>query len=319
MDILLVTDHNFIMPTVIAMKSVCISNPKEYITFHVIIDETVNKVDVDSIKKINESNEGKVSLKLYPINSGGIDLNIFPQIGKTHHSKATYYRILVCNILPPELKKVLYIDSDVIVRKNISELWNIDIEGYAVACVPDANEDNREILKRLNIDYKLGYFNAGIAYINLEYWRLNNIQNRLLTFIKEKSDLIKFVDQDVLNAVLKSEKKFLPLKYNVQTGFLLKPKYLKIDLKKYKDQLTEAVSDPYIIHFIGPKPWSPDCHNPYKVYFKNVQDMTEWKDVRMVKGEKYVKAVIRKYLREILICLGLYENKLIDVKLNDNR
>lgn len=43
-----------------------------------------------------------------------------------------YARYLVPQLLPDEVKRVLYLDQDMIVQQDIVGLWNVDLEGYPV-------------------------------------------------------------------------------------------------------------------------------------------------------------------------------------------
>ena len=52
-----------------------------------------------------------------------------------HVSLATYFRILIPRILPADIDKVLFLDSDVIVRAPVAELYNQSIDGYTHAAV----------------------------------------------------------------------------------------------------------------------------------------------------------------------------------------
>ena len=87
-----------------------------------------------------------------------------------------------------------------IVRKDISELWLTDLSGHAVAAVEaPLSKRNRD---RLQISDNYFYFNAGMLLINLRKWRESHAFDQFMAFLRDKADLIKWWDQDVLNAVL---------------------------------------------------------------------------------------------------------------------
>ena len=91
-----------------------------------------------------------------------------------HISQATYYRLLMSDILPIGVEKVIYLDCDIIVRKSLIELWECDITNYAIGAI---HQITREIedATRLNYPIEYGYFNAGVLLIYIAYWRKNNI------------------------------------------------------------------------------------------------------------------------------------------------
>src|SRR5262249_37896783 len=61
-------------------------------------------------------------------------------------SIAVYYRLLASRLLPCDLNKVLYLDSDIIVRRSLSELWIVDITDYALAAVSNYEDSARKDL-----------------------------------------------------------------------------------------------------------------------------------------------------------------------------
>ncbi|MBJ7429194.1 MAG: glycosyltransferase family 8 protein, partial [Bacteroidia bacterium] len=73
-----------------------------------------------------------------------------------HVSFATYYRIVIPNILVRQTSKILYLDTDIVVCKNLKPLWDLNIENYTIAA---ANEINFEGPARLGFDEKYKYFN----------------------------------------------------------------------------------------------------------------------------------------------------------------
>lgn len=296
MDILLVADHNFIMPACVAMKSLCINNSEEEVLFHVIVDETVDTDDENKLREI-VVNVKRKGVRIYNAVKSISILTKFPGIEKTHHSKATYYRLIACEILPLSLHKVLYIDDDVIVRKNLSDLWRVDMNRYAIAVAPDGMENSASInCKRLGYDKSLGYFNAGVMMINLDYWRINNVQDSFIDYISAYSENIVYVDQDVLNYVLRHDKIIIPMKYNLQTSTLCRF-IQECDLYTCEEETRQAVQDPAIIHFIGVKPWNKECLHPYKNVFFYYQSMTGWKGTPLSWYRKDIKHICKYYVK----------------------
>ena len=286
------TDHRFVMPCGVMLKSLFVNNRNNDIHVHVIIDNSVTNDDQSRIKYI-VVDEHKGRLSFY--NSDEIQFRSFPNLGEhTHVSKATYYRLFMTSILPQELTKVLYLDVDLLVLNDLSELWEYSIENVAFAAVIDHSTSAIEHYNRMQYSYNDNVINAGVLLINLTYWRKYQLQDKFVEFIQKYPQRIKFHDQDVLNCVLHKQKKLLPLKYNVQTAFFYKPAYLKIDLMHYKVELEEAKKEPIILHFsTGTKPWNEDCVHPLRSEFIKYQKMTYWK------GIIYKSQISRPQLRTI--------------------
>ena len=297
MEIAACTNHRFIMPIGVMMHSVCRNNNDLEVRFHVIVDESVTEEDKQDLKDVAEGN----SIQFYTVDS-----RIFSSMPLTEvFSPATYYRLLLPKILPEDLHKVLYLDCDLIVRHSLLSLWETDVDGYALAAVTDNSESDIVIYNRLRYSPSLSYFNAGVLLINLDYWRTNSIDDEIESFIKNHLDRIHYVDQDILNYVLREKKKILPIKYNTQTCFLWVPERALYDYWKYEKEILEAREDPIIVHYIGLKPWIEGSNHPYKSTFVKYQDETKWKGCIWKVPQRPFMVKVRSHLKNILKEMGL--------------
>ncbi len=203
--------------------------------------------------------ESLKSIKDYSLEFVSVNPDMFEEYAKIKtHAYLTlpaYYRLKMASLLP-NLKKIIYLDCDVAVNASLNELFNIDIEDFAVAAVKDIN---RRMLKK-----NPKYFNSGVMLFNLEYWRKNNIEETLLNFTKANCDNIKTGDQEVLNRVLYNEVKLIDDAWNVQSSNF--------------SNRSSYISKPKIIHFVCKnKPWKKNCFSYHKdLYFKYLQ-LTPWK------------------------------------------
>lgn len=271
------TDSRFVMPTGVMIQSVCMNNPNVDIVFHIIVSDDFtlrNKLELDDVA----SNFKKVHLLFYSA-SDSIRNFSFPGLeGVYTITSVSYYRLWLAEILPSDIDKILYLDGDVIVRHSLQSFFDIDLSDYAVGAVYDGWEDNT-VYNRLKYSSNLGYFNAGVLLINLAYWREYAVINDFISYMRNHSEDIKWCDQDVLNACFSDKKKFLPLKYNFQNGFLWKNP--NIDFTSLGKEILENYKDPIIIHFTGEKPWSKYQRrpNPFSSSWIKYQNYTKWKGV----------------------------------------
>ena len=275
-DIAACSDRNFVMPTGVMMQSVCVNNPDVDIVFHIIVDGDVTDDDKCDLEDVTAPYSGK-SVVFYRASEFIKNID-FPALENSPLTEATYYRLWLAEMLPIEVEKVLYLDGDVIVRHSLLLLWNTDIEGYAVAAVPDSLEGRAEFYRRLNYSPSLGYFNAGVLLVNLKYWRGCHVQTDFMRFIQEFCDIIKFCDQDVLNCLFKESKVILPLTYNLTSAFLWKEP--EFNTGKYVEELASTLIDPVVVHFASPeKPWyayQREPH-PFRSTFLKYQNQTRWR------------------------------------------
>lgn len=279
MHILCSTDSNYIMPTAVMMKSVSVNNFDVYVCFHIIIDKSVDLFQKKQLQDVVDKKKHTVIFHTFDETL----IDTFPRIGEVKENyitKATYYRLFVTKILPDDLEKIIYLDGDVVVDKPLKYLWEIDMSNYAIAGVTDMSEMIHDY-HRLGYDTKFGYFNAGVLVINLKYWREHNVIENFMDIIINQPERIKLHDQDILNIVFYNRKLVLPLRYNVQSGFLYKPEYQQMDYERYKDELHSAIYSGMIIHFCNEiKPWHKDCKNPLKRKWIKYLKMTKWKNYR---------------------------------------
>lgn len=278
MDIAACTDRHFVMPTGVMMQSVCVNNPEVGIVFHIIVNDDVTDGDKCDLEDVTAPYSEK-SVVFYRASEFIKNID-FPALENSPLTEATYYRLWLAEMLPKEIEKVLYLDGDVIIRHDLLPLWNTDIEDYAVAAVSDFSEGMIDIYNRLHYPCHLGYFNAGVLLVNLEYWRDHAVLDEFLCFMKKYPERIHWHDQDVLNFVFCEKKKKLPLKYNFQNGFMYRvPRF---DYWKYEKEIKEACKDPIIVHFMGKKPFEAYQRDPHPLrstFFK-YQDQTKWKGIR---------------------------------------
>ena len=221
-----------------------------------------------------------------------------------HVSIVTYYRLLAPILLPSDVDKILYLDCDMIINGNISALYNEDIKEHPIAMSKDEAFFIEEKYERLDYCKSYAYKNAGVTLINLKYWRENKIADKCLEYISKYPERVKFHDQDTLNAVLHKEIKLLPIKYNLQTGFLYTDytRYYENDMP----EILEATKSPVIIHFTGvSKPWFKDSRHPYRKRFMHYKNISLWKAHPLKENRYSLYERIIRLRNEIIWALGI--------------
>ena len=246
-------DSNYTEQLLVSVASI-LKNAEETENFNFyILDGGLQENDkklIEALKKIKNFN-----VKFISVNNE--DFAVCPLLKyKSEHYKnyhvtlPTYFRFKLAEYLS-DIKNVLYLDCDVIVRKSLKELFATDLQNTSAVMIEDV-EGEKEA-KRLNLNK---YFNAGVMLINLEFWRQNKISAKLFEYSKNNKNIIQWQDQDVLNVVLKESVKELDSKWNFQY-FL----YDNVDLKDLQDSS--------ILHLSGRfKPWlMPFEHPVYDLYY----------------------------------------------------
>lgn len=190
-----------------------------------------------------------------------------------YFSLAAYSRLLLPSLLP-DVKKILYLDCDVVVRHDISELYDLDINDYSVAAALDCIGMIEEKRKTHSYDLeKYGYINSGVMLINLEYWRKTNCVKLILNWLAKHD--APLVDQDGINAILYGTIKIIHPKWNfMEYYFNLQPAVCE----EYEDKVRVTRKNPYIVHFcLRFKPWKVECYNWYRYDWLKYKNKTPWK------------------------------------------
>lgn len=184
----------------------------------------------------------------------GVDLS---QATVTSH--ATLVRIDLPDIIS-EPDRILYLDCDVIVRRSLDTLFDLNLDGRAIAACLDSLM--RELIATGTVQSKfvkhvaalvadpLGYFNAGVLLIDCVKWRAGDYSARLRSLLLSPDRTFLFADQDVLNCVFQTDYKRLDPRWNA---------FAHYPSVKNRDVAAIAAfcdADPWISHFAGrAKPW----------------------------------------------------------------
>lgn len=178
-----------------------------YYTFYLLVPSNFSKNNENIILGIN--NKYKCYIHFIYIN------NIFENLSMkiSHITLPTYYRLLIGELLPQEFDKCIYLDVDLCVRKDLSELFSIDIKDNYIAGVvsPIYYFDEAKHCKRLNLTSMKKYINGGVLVMNLKQIRKDNMTQKFIELSKKNYDS---QDQDVLNVACYEKIFILPPKYN---------------------------------------------------------------------------------------------------------
>jgi len=162
-----------------------------------------------------------------------------------HFTLATYARILAFEVIR-DVKRVLYLDCDMICRGDIGELWSEPLGEAVLGAVLDPNATFCADGHTEALGMKSGsiHFNAGVLLADLERWRAEDLTKRCLAFIRERREAVRWVDQDVLNATIPMWRK-LSSDWNAQTHYY-KPELIRL-LEHYFPRDLMAAQRPKIV------------------------------------------------------------------------
>lgn len=265
LNLVFCADDNFVMPTLVSADSILKTN--ENCFFNIFIVTTgISQRNIKAIETFSKQRKNQTKIEIITANED--NLKDCPIKKIDHVSLATYLRILLPSLLPENIKKVLYIDGDIICVSSIFDFYNADISNKSCSAVRDERNNDEESFSRLEYPKDCGYFNSGVILINLDYWRKNNIQNKTLNYIFGNKEKCLWHDQDSLNVVLAGSVLFADFRYNLTQGFLFDKTQLKIN-SDYYNQIDRAIENPCLIHYCASyKPWHFECNSPIKALWR---------------------------------------------------
>lgn len=276
--IMLSSDNNYAPYMAVFLKSLIEhSNPSRNYDI-VIANRNISTHNQKLITKMQQTN---ISIRFINISK------YFNQYGATyfqtcqHFSIDAYSRIFIPEIFG-EYKKVLYLDIDMIILKDIAELFDTDIgqnwwgvvqdSFFPVVChSPKDNYFKRNLVpyikNTLKMDSLSDYFNSGVMIWNIEQCKKDNVVTKAIIKLQELKNP-KFVDQCILNSIANGKNifwlsPFWNVSWNVEFDW-----HDGYGSESYNTALN-FLENPYILHFTGAiKPWKEPWRDRAEIFWE---------------------------------------------------
>jgi lipopolysaccharide biosynthesis glycosyltransferase len=187
-------------------------------------------------------------------------------------------------LIPIEAKKILYLDVDMIVLKDISTLWNVDLGDKLFGAVQDKCKTMLSTwggvanYKELGLNADDKYFNSGLLLLNPILWRERDISTQVVKIVTDNIKYAHWPDQYGLNVLLANQ-------------------WLELDpgWNSYADLLHD---DPKLVHYLNIKPIfkSYKSQPVYFDLFHSYLKQTPFKNFKVLSNNRLV---LRKVLNKI--------------------
>lgn len=224
-----------------------------------------SKITDENCKKVSSMATKNVSIKFINVAKNIADKKLYT---KHHISEETYYRALIPELLP-RVNKVAYIDCDLVVVRDIAELYDVDISQYSIGAVKNfCNQLMVDYIEsEIEIPYR-DYFNAGVLLLNLNEFRKRKIADKFFTMAQGEKKY-NLMDQDMLNILCNKSVLYLDSRWNVSWQHVFKRENEFALLEHYKEEYEKIVKDPYIVHYTTEKKAWDYKKAPLAKYFWN--------------------------------------------------
>ena len=242
MNILISSIDNYKVPTMVMLTSFFDCNPEKH-TVYMLESALSDGADA----KIREL-VGKYGAEYVRIH---LAEDLFADARtRSYISRETYFRLLAAKLLPAGTDRVLWLDSDILVRGDLNGFYERELGEYmAAAC--GYGPAMREIIGKnaadLGLEHPETYFNAGVILMNLPVIRECVDEDRLRRLVTSESTAkFMFQDQDIANLIFDGRVQLADYRvYNCMIHSI-----------EGTEDLEDARRNAVIIHFAGEaKPW----------------------------------------------------------------
>lgn len=264
-------DDRFAMPLCVALTSLK-ENKELNSVYHIyILHEGLNSYSKEQILKLKDDNyeiefvKNNYLEKLNGINSKAV-------LGKEiSANKVALTKFFISEIFDG-IDKILYLDSDIVILKDLKDLYEQDIKNEYAAVVPELDIGEFDYMKRLGVEHR-HYFNSGVMLLNLKKMREEHICGQLIDY--RINGMNYYMDQDAFNVVFKDKVLYLGYEYNCLNKHYEQLLYGKENALDSGNRY-EGV---YILHFAFKfKPWVYRLPNASEV-FLHYYMISPYKDV----------------------------------------
>ena len=278
------TDDNYIPYLDVAISSL-IANASKKHSYRIIVLNT--GLEPENVQKVKRNERPGVSIDFVDI-SRQVE-NISSRFKNVYHfSVVTYYRLFIASLFP-EYDKVVYLDCDIVVPGDVSELYHMELGDNILGAAPEQFVQNTKEFriyaeKALGVDPD-GYVNAGVLLMNLKQFRSNRIEDKFVKLITEYDFDLLDPDQAYLNYLCLGKIMMLP------NGWNKEPMPLPLEGKKN------------IVHYaLYKKPWQYDDVIDGEYFWHYAERSPFYDRIRMNKNNfgEAERAAKQETAREIL-------------------
>ena len=311
--VVMAADENYVIPMSVTIASLlCNAAPETRYDIYILIPEEFSAVSKLLLQQFEQRHPGcKINFLVMKDAFSDASLTV------KHITKVTYYRLLIHALLP-QYDKCIYLDTDLVVNKDLGEFYRTDMENYYLAGVKAAGymstaEEAARHIERLGVPSVENYINAGVLIMNLDKIRKDGLRDR---FIELSTQPLESQDQDILNLICYNHIKILPPRFNLMSKYIQRVDGGYCFNQHAGDVYSEeekhtALTQPAIIHFADrKKPWTdPESvlsefwfkYIPYSTfYFDQLYQKYKSREIRSQKENLQLKKMNQQYKNKLL-------------------
>jgi lipopolysaccharide biosynthesis glycosyltransferase len=188
-----------------------------------------------------------------------------------YFNRSVFAKLYLIELLPPQIQKVIFLDSDILVLGDVLDLWFTDIRGKALAAAADSLPFDFGLIYPAGVNWQQNWkiANAGVMILDIAQLRSKEAHKDLIDIATRYS--LPFLDQDAWNIYCQGDWFELDGRWNVNV-------MAHTDSSMKGDQRSrELLDDPFVLHFCGkPKPWDCRLRPPWAEKYYQRLATTQW-------------------------------------------
>ena len=248
----------------------------------------------------------------------------------------TYARMILGDVIPDNVERIISLDSDTMVLNNIDELWNTEMGEHPIAGVDDCM-GRVALVKTQHLKEDSIHCNAGMYLIDLSTWRKENWTEQFHQYIKnlfDKGIALGGYEEEVITKVVGERMMVLPPKFNLMT---LEQVFTYDELLRFREPLNyysreeieEAKRKPVITHttnffYVRKRIYEEKSDHPMRLQYEKYRALTPWKNdpamtVNPTFKQKMQKNIWHMMPKSMAIALGNYVRNEVRPRLEKKR
>ncbi len=206
-------------------------------------------------------------------------------------SQSAYLRLFLGQFIQERTKRIVYVDCDVLVVRDLSGVLDLDFGEYPIAAVRDFLSDDISKLPEPLPEEQCApwnpagrFFNSGVLVIDCARYAALDVEKKALAYgTRLCGTPVIGGDQDILNPVLADFWLELPYSYNFYSQLLYIEEFLpkKERHRAFLRERSRLYSEANVFHFCGqPKPWHHWSTDPSAPRWTRAFRRSGWLDLR---------------------------------------
>ncbi|WP_072524519.1 glycosyltransferase family 8 protein [Clostridium sp. Marseille-P3244] len=266
-QILATLDQNYLPRLKVLLTSIRINQPEETLDIWLLH----SRIPEDALRLVNRQCD-LLGFRFHPVLIDGSVFEDAPSSEQYPHEM--YYRLLAAQFLPESLRRILYLDPDILVINPLRPLWELDLAGNLFAAASHTGKTEfANNINQLRLGTNCNYLNSGVLLIDLDRARSEVHARDIFKYTMEHGKELFLPDQDILNAL-----------YGHRT-LEIEDAAWNYDARNYNNYLLRSggiydmdhvMKHTAILHFCGKsKPWQKGYIHRFGILYKHYMALTD--------------------------------------------